>query len=279
MKQLLTCAMISVLLFTLNIPCSIAQGKTPWVYPNPNPIEAPIVILGAWGLVATSMTGVSVHDWDHNSFDNVGRDLFRASDPNARHTARIVSDVLFYSSLGVPVLDVALFTGRMGDDVGWNVALMDLEAMLGTGLISVSTQHLSGRERPYMDQCRTESDRAKNKTDCDGSPEQEHQSFVSGHTAMAFTSAGLTCAHHVHLKPYGTIADAIACGGMIAIASTEGTLRIVSDRHWTTDVLAGAVTGFSIGYLLPQFKAYGRPAKLAPKVSGDFVGATVTVKY
>jgi hypothetical protein len=29
------------------------------------------------------------------------------------------------------------------------------------------------------------------------------QSFISGHTLMAFTGAGLICAHHSHLPLYG----------------------------------------------------------------------------
>lgn len=70
-------------------------------------------------------------------------------------------------------------------------------------------------------------------------------SFPSGHTATAFCGAELTRIE------YGNAYGAVA----YAFAATTGVLRIVNNRHWCNDVLAGAGIGFlsaHVGYwLLP----------------------------
>lgn len=70
-------------------------------------------------------------------------------------------------------------------------------------------------------------------------------SFPSGHTATAFCGAELTRIE------YGNAYGAVA----YAFAATTGVLRIVNNRHWCNDVLAGAGIGFlsaHVGYwMLP----------------------------
>lgn len=73
-------------------------------------------------------------------------------------------------------------------------------------------------------------------------------SFPSGHTATAFCGAELTRIE------YGNAYGAAA----YAFAVTTGVMRVVNNRHWCNDVLAGAGVGFlsaHIGYwLLPWEK-------------------------
>lgn len=73
-------------------------------------------------------------------------------------------------------------------------------------------------------------------------------SFPSGHTATAFCGAELTRIE------YGNAYGAAA----YAVAATTGVMRIVNNRHWCNDVLAGAGIGFlsaHVGYwLLPWEK-------------------------
>ena len=45
-------------------------------------------------------------------------------------------------------------------------------------------------------------------------------------------------------------------------AATTGLLRIMSDQHWVTDVLSGAVVGTAIGMIVPwvlHFQGGARP--------------------
>ena len=102
------------------------------------------------------------------------------------------------------------------------------------------------------------------------------------HTGIVATSAGLLCVHHQHLDIYGSsVADAGACVLGVGFAATTGIARIVNDRHYATDVLAGFVVGAAAGYVLPLFRFYharapGLPAARAftviPMVSPSIAG-------
>lgn len=70
------------------------------------------------------------------------------------------------------------------------------------------------------------------KTRPDGAP----YSFPSGHTANAFLGA------HLAYKEFKDSAPALAYAGY-AMAAGVGALRIYNNRHWVSDVLAGAGIG------------------------------------
>lgn len=61
-------------------------------------------------------------------------------------------------------------------------------------------------------------------------------SFPSGHTALAFTGAGLLD------REFGAVSPLISIGGYAAATST-GFLRMTNDKHWISDVLVGAGIG------------------------------------
>lgn len=80
-------------------------------------------------------------------------------------------------------------------------------------------------------------------------------SFPSGHTATAFMAA-----HMLH-KEYGCVSPWISVGGY-ATATFVGISRILNNRHWISDVLAGAGIGIlsvEFGYLFADliFKEKG----------------------
>ena len=81
--------------------------------------------------------------------------------------------------------------------------------------------------------------------------EGNRKSFPSGHTASAFVSAHLLYREYLDVSPW------IGFTGYIA-AATTGTLRVTNQRHWVSDVIAGAGIGIlsvEMGYrLLPVFK-------------------------
>ena len=63
--------------------------------------------------------------------------------------------------------------------------------------------------------------------------------------------------HHAHLPLYGSAAgDAAACAVALLAAGTTGTLRVVSDNHYASDVLLGAAIGLGSGLGLPWLLHY-----------------------
>ncbi len=86
-------------------------------------------------------------------------------------------------------------------------------------------------------------------------------SFPSGHTATAFMSA--TMLH----KEYGWRSPWISIGGY-TVAAVTGVSRIMNNRHWMTDVVAGAAIGVGavhLGYYLTDliFKEKGLNSSFA----------------
>ena len=73
-----------------------------------------------------------------------------------------------------------------------------------------------------------------------------HNSFPSGHTATVFTGVEILYQEYKHYDPW------IGIGGY-AVAAGVGLLRIYNNRHWASDVVAGAGIGIlsaTLSYLL-----------------------------
>jgi len=75
-------------------------------------------------------------------------------------------------------------------------------------------------------------------------------SFPSSHTALAFSSAVLLSTIYSDYFPDSKWRPYV-WGGSLLVASTVGYLRYASGYHFPTDVLAGAVIGGTVGYLIP----------------------------
>jgi membrane-associated phospholipid phosphatase len=92
----------------------------------------------------------------------------------------------------------------------------------------------------------------------DGQPvsrRDDVHSFVSGHTATAF--AAVMAAGTIASRRQSQDAPWIWVAG-VGLASTTGYLRVAADRHFVTDVLAGAAVGTAVGMLMPRlFDEYG----------------------
>lgn len=106
-----------------------------------------------------------------------------------------------------------------------------------------------------------------------------HNSFPSGHTAMAFTSATLLHKEYGHLSPWVSIAGYSA-------ATITGISRALNNRHWLSDIVVGAGVGIlstELGYYIADklFKQRGlvrpveewEPVRIGRKPS--FVGVGI----
>jgi len=79
-------------------------------------------------------------------------------------------------------------------------------------------------------------------------------SFPSGHTAQAFAAATFMAKEYGHKSVWYSI-------GAYSVATSVGVLRVMNNRHWVSDVLAGAGIGIlstNIAYLTHRYKWGGK---------------------
>lgn len=197
--------------------------------------------------------------------DEPVREALRARTRAGRELAARISDVLLFGALAYPVAIDALVVGGFvhGDtDLAGQMSLVTIESYAAMRLLNDVTKMLVGRQRPYDRECRRE---AAYSSSCFGTT--SYQSFVSGHALATFTAAFLTCTHHAYIPLYGEPWDAVACGGTLAAATATAVLRIVSDNHYLSDVVAGAALGAIAGFLVPWLLHYRHEASDVARVS------------
>jgi membrane-associated phospholipid phosphatase len=171
-----------------------------------------------------------------NAFDAGVRDALVWSE-DSKHIASRISDVTAFGL--APGVSVGLvLAGTL--DAPSTAALIDdltpiVETMVVTQWVTRALKIGTGRTRPYTHFTDRRSD-------------DDHLSFPSGHTSRAFavaTSAGMIArARGYKAEPY------IWIGGM-TLAVASGYFRIAADRHYMTDVMAGAAIGVAAGLTVP----------------------------
>lgn len=242
-----------------------------WRYPTFRPAE--YVATGVLGAAAIGVfafaKGPTVPRWTGGIlFDDAVRDAVRLRTPGGRDAIRLASDVTAVASvvIAVGVDSLAIPLARGSSAVALEAVLVDAEAFAVNSLVTTSAYTLIGRARPSYEDCR------RNPSFDPLCNSGTNASFWSGHTALSFTAAGLSCAHHAYLHIYGgRTADALGCAGIITLASATVIFRVLGDRHFATDVITGAAVGFGIGYGVPTLLHYtaGRTeVTVAPSTSG-----------
>jgi membrane-associated phospholipid phosphatase len=131
-----------------------------------------------------------------------------------------------------PALFLILYSGGFvtGNKKIKEMGLHSLQALLYTGLITVSIKELAGRSRPYLEEGLFHFEPF--------SFEESRRSFFSGHTSATF-AVSTVMAHEIDHPLW-------RCGWYGA-AILVGAARIYHDRHWFSDVATGAIVGYSIG--------------------------------
>ena len=78
----------------------------------------------------------------------------------------------------------------------------------------------------------------------------EGLSFPSGHTSMAFAAAAAYAS--VLSRRHAVRAHAGEVALMFGAAAATGVLRVAARKHFPTDVVAGAVLGTAVGWVIPR---------------------------
>jgi membrane-associated phospholipid phosphatase len=168
--------------------------------------------------------------------------------PNFSHHA---DDVLQFVPMGLVYgLDLAGVKTK-NDLLNRSILLVKTEIMVN-GLIQL-LKHATDIKRP------------------DGS---NYHSFPSGHTAQAFAAATFMHKELGHHSIWYSV-------GAYTMASTVGAFRVLNDKHWISDVLAGAGIGIlstNMAYLTHRYKWGKRPGLvLVPSYSnGPMLFASIT---
>lgn len=121
-----------------------------------------------------------------------------------------------------------------GNPHGRKVALNGVKAFLISGLVARIPKVLAGRHRPYQDD-------PPNHWLWEG-PGFKYNSFVSGHATASFAVATVIAREYPDRKWIGWLS--------YSIASLCSLSRIHDNKHWASDVFAGALLGYSIGRLV-----------------------------
>lgn len=171
--------------------------------------------------------------------------LSRTGPPGAASHA-LVFAVMPLVALGVDAL-IAHHDRRLGE---WPIdALIIAEAAVLAADVNQLVKFTVGRERPFV---HVLPEDAKNTT---RQPADNNLSFYSGHSTLAFSLA-VASGTVATLRGY-RLAPVLWASGL-AVAVTAGYLRIAADRHYFTDVLAGAAIGSVIGFLVPYLAHHPR---------------------
>ena len=124
---------------------------------------------------------------------------------------------------------------RRTEDLG----LHALESGIVAVTITSATKIIAGRARPDVSK-----DNARNFKLFRGWHNDNYQSFPSGHTTAAFAFASVISAESSHWWPDSRwVVGPVLYGA----ATLTGVSRIYNNRHWASDVLAGAAVGTLTG--------------------------------
>lgn len=207
--------------------------------------------------------------WEsRNSFDDGVRSALKGGSRGTREAAQDATDALFGALGATLVFDWVYHCGVPAEggaagDAPQHYGLLrslrhDLAWFLANNVSTEVAKASFARQRPYVRPCSKNSDYI---SDCD-SGSSDNASFYSGHASSTATLAGLLCARHMSREEV-TTADKLLCGVPAVGAVATAILRIVGEKHFVTDVLAGWGSGAVFGYLLPTRYSYGN-AEAAP---------------
>lgn len=179
--------------------------------------------------------------------------LQRPAGQRNRALARTATAFRLLAQPGVIVaLPATWAIGRLADDRGVaDVGLHGSEAVLAAVVTTNVVKMLVGRARPAVD-----TDDPTNVGFLRGFTRgEEYRSFPSGHTTTAFAAASALTAETIRRHPDARWAAGVP---LYAAATLVGWSRMYDNRHWASDVVAGAGIGTIAGAAVVRFH-HARP--------------------
>lgn len=187
-------------------------------------------------------------------FDDALRDEIVLGSEADRHGVATAADIMMGTLItySAGVLPGVVVWGVEGSgDAAWQMTMINLQSFAFSSLVTGGLKRIVDRERPVATECRQDP-----AYDDDCGNADSHHSFPSGHASLSFTAAVLTCMHHLELDILGTAGDTITCTAAMTMASFTAMSRMASDKHYASDVIAGAAIGGVSGALMPWLLYY-----------------------
>ncbi len=178
-------------------------------------------------------------------------------------------DIVVWGGLALAGVEAAnqLFRGEASNTA--TLVTMGVEMTLFTMGATYMTKGLAGRKRPYMYNIDLSvEDRIELGGDADG--EASH-SFFSGHTSAAFALAAFSSKVFTDIHGRSNWSH-LMWGSSLTLAALTGYARVKAGVHYPTDVIAGAIVGSAIGYLVPTLHRKGREGRLGLVVTPTQMG-------
>lgn len=176
-------------------------------------------------------------------------DRIQDSSTQANKKLQLLSSVLnFTAAQGTVIIGASMYTiGRLtGNDRMAQLGLHGAEALLIGEAAGYALKGVVGRQRPYVEPRNSGSyELFRGVRGGDG-----YRSFPSGHTLAAFAVAAAVTSETAGWWPNATWVIAPAMYGGAAFA---GASRMYDNRHWASDVIAGAGLGTFAGLKVVRY--------------------------
>ena len=213
--------------------------------------DLPVIgAVAAGGLALYSLDGQIRHVF-HRSGSRLNDEISEQAEKlgNGGYDAAIVAA---YGGLGLLLKD-----DRMRD-----TALLAAESFLAANAAGTLLKYTAGRARPYAEDGKRRFTPFRFKS--------ARTSFPSGHTVSAFSLASVFAAR----SEYRAVKVLV-----YSLASSVALQRVYADKHWASDVLAGAALGTAVGRWVAAKKERGGRASvlLLPVYSRNYAGASAVL--
>jgi len=214
-------------------------------------LDVPLTLVGIAGTFGPRVLTDSKADWTCHWCDRDanGNDALNGLDAAVRRhwrwadveKAHDLSNVTLALAFVGPTSAFIAGRGGFGDGLGGEMLLV-LESSALSLAVTQGTKYLFRRERPWAHAGEVPEGERMGSRD-------STLSFASGHSSLSFSMA----------VTFGSLASLRGDDGKewvwatgLTMAAATGYLRIAADRHYLTDVLAGAAIGAAVGWTVPR---------------------------
>ena len=154
--------------------------------------------------------------------------------------SKTLDDLSLVPAIAVALSPAVLLTQPSSEYL--TIGLMYIESFAITYGSKELIKFLVHRERPYMYDVNTPMSLVQD--------EEHNESFLSGHTALAFNGASFASYVFCKYNPDSKWKIPVIAASY-SLAAATAAMRVASGCHFVTDVLAGAALGTVIGIAVP----------------------------